>query len=67
MAGELTTIQISKEASEKLKALAESYKRSKGAQAEWLIEQEFNKLAAVKLVKKLGGKAPSQPVAEAAK
>ena len=66
MAGELTTIQISKEASEKLKLLADSYKRSKGAQAEWLIEQEFTKLAAVKLVKKLGGKTPSQPVAEAA-
>lgn len=53
MAGELTTIQISKEASEKLGALAESYKRSKGGQTEWLIEQEYKKLAAVKLVKKL--------------
>lgn len=53
MAGELTTIQISKEASEKLKALAETYMRSKGAQAEWLIDQEYKKLAAVKLVRKL--------------
>ncbi len=53
MAGELTTIQISKDASEKLKALADTYKRSKSAQNEWLIEQEYKKLAAVKLVKKL--------------
>jgi predicted transcriptional regulator len=50
MQNDLTTIQISKEASEKLKALAESYKRSKSSQAEWLIEQEYKKLAAVKLV-----------------
>lgn len=53
MAGELTTIQISKEASEKLKALADSYKRSKSAHAEWLIDEDFKKLAAVKLVRKL--------------
>lgn len=50
MAGELTTIQISKEASEKLKVLAEAYKRSKSAHAEWLIDQDYEKLAAVKLL-----------------
>lgn len=54
MANEVTTIQISKEASAKLQAVADSYKRSKGAQAEWLIEQEFDKLAAVKLVEVKG-------------
>lgn len=46
----MTTIQISKAASEKLEALGVTYKRSKKAQAEWLIEQEFDKLVAVKLV-----------------
>ncbi|MFZ5856738.1 MAG: hypothetical protein ACOYZ6_07905 [Chloroflexota bacterium] len=50
MANELTTIQISKEASEKLRALAETYKRSKSGHAEWLIEQDYRKLADVKLV-----------------
>lgn len=66
MENELTTIQVSKEASEKLKALADSYKRSKRGHIEWLIDEDYKKLAAVKLVKKLGGKAPSQPVSEAA-
>ena len=47
---DLTTIQISKAASEKLKALADSYKRSKAAHAEWLIDQDYEKLAAVKLL-----------------
>ena len=55
MANGLTTIQISKEASEKLKALAETYKRSKSSHAEWLIEQDYQKLAPWKLVKKVGG------------
>lgn len=50
MANDLTTIQISKEASEKLKALAATYKRSKSRHAEWLIEQDYRKLADVKLV-----------------
>jgi len=53
MAGELTTIQISKEYSEKLEALADTYKRSKKSHIEWLIDQDYKKLAAVKLVKKL--------------
>jgi len=53
MANELTTIQISKEASEKLKALAETYKRSKSSHAEWLIEQDYQKLAPWKLVGKV--------------
>lgn len=52
MANELTTIQISKEASEKLRALAETYKRSKSSHAEWLIERDYENLAAVKLVGK---------------
>lgn len=64
MAGELTTVQISKEYSEKLEALAQSYKRSKKSHMEWLIDEDFKKLAAVKLVKKLGG--TTKPVAEAA-
>lgn len=49
----MTTIQISKEASEKLEALGVTYKRSKKAQAEWLIEQEYQKLAPWKLVGKV--------------
>ena len=53
MANELTTIQISKEASEKLKALAETYKRSKSSHAEWLIEQDYQKLVPWKLVGKV--------------
>ncbi|RJP53329.1 MAG: hypothetical protein C4583_04950 [Anaerolineaceae bacterium] len=53
MANDLTTIQISKRASEQLRALAETYKRSKGSHAEWLIEQDYKKLAASKLVAKL--------------
>ncbi len=68
MAGELTTIQISKEYSEKLEALAVSYKRSKKSHIEWLIDEDFKKLAAVKLVAKLSkkGQGEAQPVAEAA-
>lgn len=62
MANELTTIQISKEASEKLKALAETYKRSKSSHAEWLIEQDYQKLAQWKLVgKKVTKKVDVQP------
>lgn len=49
MASDLTTIQISKAASKKLKALADSYKRSKAAHAEWLIDRDYEQLAAVKL------------------
>lgn len=49
MANELTTIQISKDASEKLKALATIFKRTKRSHAEWLIQQEYEKLALVKL------------------
>ena len=60
MANELTTIQISKIASEKLKALADAYKRSKTAHAEWLIDQDYEKLAVVKLIEKVE-KLPSSP------
>lgn len=47
---EMTTIQISKAASEMLEALGVTYKRSKKAHAEWLIEQDYLKLEQVKLV-----------------
>lgn len=61
MANELTTIQISKEASKKLKALAEAYKRSKSSHAEWLIEQDYSKLAQWKLIKKVGEPKKTEP------
>lgn len=47
---DMTTIQISKAASEMLEALGVTYKRSKKAHAEWLIEQDYLKLERVKLV-----------------
>jgi len=58
---ELTTIQISKAASAKLKALAETYKRSKSSHAEWLIEQDYEKWAAVKLAGKVKDLTPQPP------
>lgn len=63
MANEMTTIQISKEDSERLKALATIYKRSKRAQMEWIIQQEFKKLALVHLKKKEGKQDSSAPKA----
>jgi predicted transcriptional regulator len=57
MENELTTIQIKKEVSKKLKALAETYKRSKSSHVEWLIEQDYEKWAAVKL---MGAKASKE-------
>ncbi len=67
MAEDLTTVQISKKASAMLEALADTYKRSKKRHAEWLIEQDYQKMADVKLV---GGKwalrnGKAVPVAEA--
>lgn len=43
-----TTVQMSKEAREKLQALAEAYKRSSSGQLEWMVDQEFVKLQQVK-------------------
>lgn len=53
MPRDLTTVQISKETSEKLAVLADAYKRSKAAHLEWLIEQDYRKLADVKLLPKV--------------
>jgi hypothetical protein len=38
---DLTTVQISKEASDQLTALAMLFKRSKAAHAEWIIERDY--------------------------
>jgi predicted transcriptional regulator len=50
MENELTTIQISKEASRMLEELAASYKRSKKSHAEWLIERDYEELEKYKLI-----------------
>jgi len=47
---EVTTIQIDVETRDKLKALAVAYERTAAGQLRWMVSQEFDKLAAVKMV-----------------
>ena len=51
MAGkELTTVQFDLETDRKLRLVAQAYQRSKAAQIRFMVNTEYEKLAAVKLL-----------------
>lgn len=48
----LTTVQIDVETRDRLKVLAEAYERTSAGQLRWLVNQEYTKLKALKLLPK---------------
>lgn len=46
----VTTVQISVPTRDKLKEIAEAYKRSQGGQLEWMVDQEYFRLKELKLL-----------------
>lgn len=50
MADDKTTVQISVAARDKLKILAEAFKRSQTGQLEWMVDVEYEKWEKVKLL-----------------
>jgi len=46
----LTTVQIDQETERRLRLIAQTYERSKAAQVRFMVNAEYEKLAAVKLL-----------------
>lgn len=62
----LTTVQIDVETRDKLKVLAEAYERTAAGQLRWLVNQDYTRLQALKLLPKGKGKKASQALPEGA-
>lgn len=62
----LTTIQIDVETRDKLKVLGEAYERTMAGQLRWLVNQEWAKLKALKLLPKAKAKKTVEELPEGA-